>query len=316
MRRSEATRPSTASRLSVSRGSSRGIKESVNAGRLSTSGAPLRSNRTPRGAAIGRIRIRFRSEASRKRPPSSTWRYQSCPMMTTNATVTATAIARMRCCTASRRPGMRRRPKTRLTRGGSGRAGAQGLDACEGHHERGAQEAVVERLREDDVEHHVAEGRREVKDLQPREPGEAPGYREYYEPGHLDERLGHREPAPRGPHREADDGLRERLHPDQSAPRRVLEEPRGEARHAPELGALTERQEHDDDEGKVGGHAVDAERRGERRVGDAPAEHGEREQRTHQPPVGKCAARSCRVSPVTRSTSSTRAKSTAGSSAA
>src|SRR5437867_6238330 len=77
MRRSEATRPSTASRLSVSRGSSRGIKESVNVGRLSTSGAPLRSNRTPRGAAIGRIRIRFRSEASRKRPPSSTWRYQS-----------------------------------------------------------------------------------------------------------------------------------------------------------------------------------------------------------------------------------------------
>src|SRR5256885_4547049 len=178
MRRSEATRPSTASRLSVSRGSSRGIKESVNAGRLSTSGAPLRSNRTPRGAAIGRIRIRSRSEASRKRPPSSTWRYQSCPMMTTNATVTATAIARMRCCTASRRPGMRRRPKTRLTRRGSGRAGAQGLDACEGYQERGAQEAVVERLREDDVEHHVAEGRREVEDLQQREPGEALGHRE------------------------------------------------------------------------------------------------------------------------------------------
>src|SRR5437870_4735367 len=229
---------------------------------------------------------------------------------------TATAIARMRCCTASRRPGMRRRPKTRLTRRGSGRAGAQGLDACEGHHERGAQEAVVERLREDDVEHHVAEGRREVEDLQQREPGEALGHREEHEPGHLDERLGHREPAPRGPHGEADDGLRERLHPDQSAPRRVLEEPRGEARHAPKLGALTERQEHDHDEGKVGGHAVDAERRGERRMGDAPAEHGEREQRTHQPPVGKCAARSCRVSPVTSSTSSTRAKSTAGSSAA
>src|SRR5438093_1683301 len=43
-----------------------------------------------------RSRIRFRSEASRKRPPSSTWRYQSCPMITTNATVTATAIGQLR----------------------------------------------------------------------------------------------------------------------------------------------------------------------------------------------------------------------------
>src|SRR5919198_181498 len=265
MRRSEATRPSTASRLSASRGSSRGISERVNAGRLSTSGVPLRSNRTPRGAAIGRMRIRFRSEASRKRPPSRTWRYQSWPTMTTNATVTAIAIAVIRSCTASRRPGIRR-PKTRLTRDGSGGAGAQGLEAREGHHERGAQEAVVERLREDDVEHHVAEGRREVEDLQQREADESLGDREEHEPGHLNERLGHGEPAPRGPHREADHGLRERLHPDQSAPRRVLEEPRSEARHAPELGALTERQEDDDDEGKVGGHAPDAERRGERRM--------------------------------------------------
>src|SRR5919198_1792964 len=266
MRSSAATRPSTASRLSVSRGSSRGIRESVNAGRLSTSGAPFLSNRTPRGAAIGRMRIRFRSEASRKRPPSSTWRYQSCPTTTTNATVTATAIAMMRRSAASRCPGIRRRPKTWLTRRGSGRARAQGLDAREGHDERGAQEAVVERLWEDDVEHHVAEGRREVEDLQQREPRQALDDREEYEPRHLDERLGHREPAPRRPHREADHGLRERLHPDQSAPRRVLEEPRSEARHAPELGALTERQEDDDDEGKVGGHAPDAERRGERRM--------------------------------------------------
>jgi hypothetical protein len=40
------------------------MSDSVKAGRLSTSGAPLRSNRMPRGAAIGRIRIRFLSDAS------------------------------------------------------------------------------------------------------------------------------------------------------------------------------------------------------------------------------------------------------------
>src|SRR5712692_3131434 len=301
MRSSAATRPSTASRLAGSRGSSRGISESVNAGRLSTSGTPLRSKRMPRGAAIGRMRIRFLSEASRKRPPSSTWRYQSCPTMTTNAAVTASPIAMTRRCAASGRPTTRRRRKTRLTGAGSRRAGAQRLEPREAHHERGAQEAVVERLGEYHVKHHVAEGRREPEDLQQREPDEALGDREEHEPGDLHERLGHREPATRRADREADHGLRQRLDADQPAARRVLEEPRSEPRHAPELGAPPERQEHDDDERQVGRHA---------------AEHGEREQYAHQPSVGKYVARSCRVSPVTSSTSSTRAKFTAGSSTA
>src|SRR2546430_15500919 len=188
MRSSEATRPRTASRLADSRGSSRGIRETVTAGRLSTSGVPWRSKRMPRGAAIGRMRIRFLSEASRKRPPSSTWRYQSCPTMMTNTAVTTTAIAMTRRSTASRRPGIPRWPKTGFTSAASRFAGAQGLEAREGRDERGTQEAVVERLREHDVEHHVTECRREAEDLQQRESDDTLGDREEHEPGHLHER--------------------------------------------------------------------------------------------------------------------------------
>src|SRR5256885_440863 len=268
MRSSAATRPSTASRLAGSRGSSRGISESVNAGRLSTSGTPWRSKRMPRGAAIGRMRIWFLSEASRKRPPSSTWRYQSCPTMMTNTAVTTTAIAMTRRSTASRRPGIPRWPKTGFTSAASRFAGAQGLEAREGRDERGTQEAVVERLREHDVEHHVTERRREAEDLQQRESDDPLGDREEHEPGHLHERLGHREPGPRRPDREADHGLRQRLNTDQPAPRRVLEQPRSEAGHAPELGppreqfALTRRDEHvpDLDPGSVARHVLEAER--------------------------------------------------------
>ena len=59
------------------RGASRGITTSVNAGRLSTSGSPVRSNRMPRGAAMGRRRIRFLSDSSCKPPPSGSGGTQS-----------------------------------------------------------------------------------------------------------------------------------------------------------------------------------------------------------------------------------------------
>src|SRR5439155_1372382 len=105
----------------------------------------------------------------------------------TRATASWSSWEGMRRCAASGRPTTRRRRKTRLTGAGSRRAGAQRLEPREAHHERGAQEAVVERLREDDVEHHVAERGREAEDLQQREPDEALGDREEHEPGDLHE---------------------------------------------------------------------------------------------------------------------------------
>src|SRR5712692_3084554 len=316
MRSSAATRPSTASRTAASRGSSRGISESVNAGRLSTSGTPWRSKRMPRGAAIGRIRSRFLSLASRKRPPSSTWRYQSCPMRTRKAAVTVAATTMMRRCPASRRAGNPRRPRMRLIAARSGGARAHRFDPRETQDERGAQEAVVQGLREHDVEHQLPERRRKPEHLEEREPGQALGHREDHQAGYLDEHVGDAQAAARGADREADDGLRERLHADQAAARGVLEEPRGEARDAAELGPAPERQKDPDDQREVGGHAADAERGRDGRVGDAAAEHGQYEQRAHQPSLGKKPARSCRGSPVMSNTSSMREKFTAGSSTA
>ena len=105
LRRMES-RASTVSRSSTSRG----MSDSVNAGRLSTSGRPLRSNRMPRGAATGRTRMRFFSDISCRRPPSRACRYQSWPSRPTKAIAVAVArTSTRRLHASSRLPGPRPR---------------------------------------------------------------------------------------------------------------------------------------------------------------------------------------------------------------
>src|SRR5437899_8355833 len=94
------------------------------------------------------MRSRFLSLASRKRPPSSTWRYQSWPIRTRKAAVTTAAMTVMRRCPASRRPGSPRRARMRFIGTRLRRARAQRLDPREGHDEQGAEEAVVQRSEE------------------------------------------------------------------------------------------------------------------------------------------------------------------------
>ena len=123
IRRSTEIRASTVSRSSISRG----IRESVNEGRLSTRASPFRSTRMPRGAAIGRMRTRFFSDSSRSRSPSSTCRYQSWPIRQTKPARATADTPRTRRPQASRRvPGSGPIPTPRgrgRRRGRPGRTG-------------------------------------------------------------------------------------------------------------------------------------------------------------------------------------------------
>ena len=183
--------------------------------------------------------------------------------------------------------------------------------------QRGAEEAIVERLRQDHVGHDLEERRREVEELQQREAREALGDREQDEAGHLHQRLAHPQSAAERADAEADERLGERLHAEQAAGGRVLEQARDEAGRAAELRAPPQGQQHDHDERDVRRDVGDAERRAQGGVGDTAAEHGDRDERAHQPPLpSKSAATSWVPSPTTSSTSSMRAKSTAGASCA
>ena len=89
---SPASRSTSASRS----GTSRGTTINVKAGRLSTSGSPVRSNRIPRDATIGRSRSRFRSESAASRSPLRIWRLASWPPTSRNAAASVAASRRSR----------------------------------------------------------------------------------------------------------------------------------------------------------------------------------------------------------------------------
>ena len=109
--------------------------------------------------------------------------------------------------------------------------------------------------------------------------------------------------------------LVKRLHAEQAAGGGVLEQTRDEPGRAAELRSPAQGQQDDHDEGNVGRHVGDAQRRAQRGVRDAASEHGDHDERAHQPPLpSKSAARSWAPSPTMSSTSSMRAKSTAGAS--
>ena len=150
--RSPASRSTSAPRSGTSRGTTTRLK----AGRLSASGSPVRSNRMPRGAAMGRSRSRFRSERAARRSPLRICRYASWPPTTRNPT--PSTIARSR----SRARGMADVGRDADHRRSSRPTGqASGGDR---------QDAVVTGLRHDDPREQLAQGRRVVEGL---EEGEA-----------------------------------------------------------------------------------------------------------------------------------------------
>src|SRR5207245_298501 len=176
---------------------------------------PLRSKRMPRGAATGRIRIRFLSESSWSLPPSRTWRYQSWPRRPTKATATTAARARTR-----------RRQASRLAADSWFRSmgsdpwlpPAQRVGRLDGEEEGRGHEPVVERLGQDDVEQEITERRREVEELQ-QSKAEQP-FRDGQEqhPGNLHERMIDPDAAGQMTHGEAREGKRGRLNSDETAP--------------------------------------------------------------------------------------------------
>jgi hypothetical protein len=184
---------------------------------------------------------------------------------------------------------------------------AHDLRRGQAQHDRGADEAVEDCLREHNVHHELPERRRKAEDLQEREPRESFQDRQHDEPRHLHQGLAHAETLAGDPDPEADDRLRERLDADEAAAGRVLKQPGDEPGEASELRAAAERQQHDHDQRQVGRHAPDAQHGRQRRVRDGAPRDRQHEQSAHQPPASKNAVRSRCVSPVTSSTSSTRA---------
>ena len=136
--------------------------------------------------------------------------------------------------------------------------------------------------------------------------------REHDETRHLHEGLAHAQPAAECADPEADDRLRQRLHAKQPARGRVLQQPGHEAGAAAEFGPAAQREQHHHDQGDVGRHVRDTQGGADGGVGHPAAEHGDREKRAHQPSLLNEAATSRAAPPVRRSTSSMRAKSTAG----
>src|SRR6266404_3992465 len=258
---------------------SRGMSESVKAGRLSTRARPLRSKRMPRGAATGRMRIRFLSESSWSLPPSRTWRYQSWPRRPTKATATTAARARTR-----------RRQASRLAADSWFRSmgsdpwlpPAQRVSRLDGEEEGRGHEPVVERLGQDDVEQEIAERRREVEELQQSKAQQPFRDGQEQHPGNLHERMIDPDAAGQMTHGEAREGKRGRLNSDETAPRGVLEEPEREAHEAGRLGSASESQEGRQDEGQVRGDADHGEGGNHARLREGTPEGHEQERESHR----------------------------------
>ena len=156
-----------------------------------------------------------------------------------------------------------------------------------------------------------------MEQLQQRVAREAFQHRQHDEPGHLHERLAHTQPRADDADGAAHDGLRQRLHAEQPSGGRVLQQARDEAGAAAEFRAATQRQKNDDDQRDVRRHVGDAERRADGGVRHAPAEDRDGEEGAHQPsPLNDAATSRAAPLPVSKSTSSIRAKSTAGESCA
>ena len=79
--------------------------------------------------------------------------------------------------------------------------------------------------------------------------------------------------------------LVKRLHAEQAAGGGVLEQTRDEPGDAAELRAPAQGQQHDHDQRDIGRHVGDAQRRAQRGVRDAASEHGDHDERAHQPPL-------------------------------
>ena len=108
-------------------------------------------------------------------------------------------------------------------RGSSRRRVTLGIRPGEGEDEGGAEEAVVQRLRQHHVRHQLAERRREIEDLEEGKAKDAFGDAQHDEPRHLDEGLRDAKPAADGPEGEAEHRFGERLSPDEPATGDVLE---------------------------------------------------------------------------------------------
>ena len=155
-----------------------------------------------------------------------------------------------------------------------------------------------------------------MEHLQQRVARQAFEHGQQHEARHLHEGLAHAQPRADDADGEADDGLGQRLHAQEPAGGRVLQQARHEAGAAAELGPAPQRQQHDDDQRDVGRHVRDAQRRPHRGVCHAAAEDRDGQEGAHHPSLLNEAATSRAAPPVSRRTSSIRAKSTADDSCA
>src|SRR5688572_181962 len=176
----------------------------------------------PRGAATGRIRVRFLSDISRSLAPSSTWRYQSWPSRHTKP-IAATAV----------------RPRTRRVHGSwrprgawvscipspPEEPGAERLGRGQRDEAGGAEHAVVQRLGQDHLHEQRGQRRRVVEELEQGPAHHALADRHQDEGRYLDQRALAAPPAGGDAEAEADERLGERLHADEPAAGDVVEQP-------------------------------------------------------------------------------------------